>query len=765
MKKFTVLLLTMICVALFFGPEKVTGARLSGDDASVSAPGDQKSNPSRAVSEIREEKPAKRAVKSKQAAEKTAAKAKLRAAAPQKKQSSENDAETASRAPSRQAENYVTIDFDNVDIGVFIKTMGEITGRNFVIDSQVKGNVTIYSPKRVTIAEAYKIFESVLEVHGYTAVPAGGVTKIIPSKDAKEKSIETRLKDEGIGPGDRVVTQIVSLNHSSPDDMKRILDPLISRSSIILSYPPTGMLVITDVHSNVNRLLKIIGALDVPGSGEQISVIPLRNAVAQDVAKALTAIFQPGQATAQRPSTQTIKVLPDERTNTVIVMASEFYTGRVKELIALLDREIPRGESTMHVYRLQNANAEDLAKVLMNLPQKDAGKTTAEKGKAPVISKEVQILADKATNTLVISAARDDYRVLEGVIKSLDVPRAMVYLEALIMEVSVNKSFKLGVEWRGIARTASNTGVFAGSGGLSDQTNPGNYSIFPTPSTIGSTTVANFPAGFAMGVLTGGIKIGDVLFPSIGAALQAIQQDQDIHILSTPQILTLDNEDAEIRVGQNVPYLTRQDTSASTPNVAYSNYEYRDVGVLLKVTPHINEDGFVRLKIGQEVTSIVSQTSGIQGASAPTTLKRTANTTVMVKDGRTVVIGGIIGDSTTITDYGVPFLSKIPLLGHLFKSKSNKREQTNLFIFITPRIVRTQEDAAGIYQEKRTGMGEVKEGVITLHGKPGAGFTKTQPEEPQPQLQRQPVEPAPAGQVPEPPAGAAPAVAPESVRE
>lgn len=761
MKKSTVLLFAMICIVLFFGPKTVTGARLSGDDASVSAPGYQKSNLPPAVSKVREKKPTKKAVKSRQAADKPA-KAKLLKSAPKKEQPSEAYAETSSPAPKR-AENYVTIDFDNVDIAIFIKTMGEITGRNFVIDSQVKGNVTIYSPKRVSIAEAYKIFESVLEVHGYTAVPAGGVTKIIPSKDAKEKSIETRLKNEVISPEDKIVTQIVSLNHSSPDDMKRILDPLISRSSIILSYPPTGMLVITDVYSNVARLLKIIGALDVPGSGEQITVIPLKNANAQDMAKALTSIFQPGQAAAQRRSTQGIKVLPDERTNTVIVMASEFYTGRVKELIALLDREIPRGESTMHVYRLQNANAEDLAKVLMSLPQKESGKTTAEKGKAPVISKEVQILADKATNTLVISAARDDYRVLEGVIKSLDVPRAMVYLEALIMEVSVNKSFKLGVEWRGMARTASSTGVFAGSGGLSDQTNPGNYSIFPTPSTIGSPEVAaNFPSGFAMGVLSGGIKIGDVLFPSIGAALQAIQQDQDIHILSTPQILTLDNEDAEIRVGQNVPYLTRQDTSASTPNVAYSNYEYRDVGVLLKVTPHINEDGFVRLKIGQEVTSIVSQTSGISGASAPTTLKRTANTTVIVKDSRTVVIGGIIGDSTTKTDYGVPFLSKIPLLGHLFKSKSNKREQTNLFIFITPRIVRNQADAAGIYQEKRGSMGEVKEGVITLHGKPGA--VKTQPSAPQPQTPPQPAEQVPAPGLPAEQTGGAPAAVPESVK-
>jgi len=292
----------------------------------------------------------------------------------------------------------------------------------------------------------------------------------------------------------------------------------------------------------------------------------------------------------------------------------------------------------MHVYRLQNANAEDLAKVLMSLPQKDAAKGGTEKGKAPVISKEIQVQADKATNTLIISAARDDYKVIEEVIKSLDVSRAMVYLEALIMEVSVNKNFKLGVEWRFMAKTGEDAALFGGSGGIGSSTDPGAFSIFPNTNT--------FPSGFTFGVMGKGLSIGGVTFPTIGAVIQAVQRDQDIHILSTPQILTMDNEDAEIRVGQNIPYLTRQETSSST--VAYSNYEYRDVGVMLKVTPHINEDGFVRMKIAQEVTQLVSQSSGITNVSAPTTLKRTANTTVIIKDGNTVVIGGIIGDSSTI---------------------------------------------------------------------------------------------------------------------
>ncbi|MFB3926768.1 MAG: type II secretion system secretin GspD, partial [Syntrophales bacterium] len=620
----------------------------------------------------------------------------------------------------------VTIDFDNVDIQVFIKSIGEMTGKNFVIDNQVKGNVTIFSPKKISVEEAYKVFESVLEVHGYTTVPAGDVIKIIPAKDAKEKSIETRLKDEVITPEDKVVTQIVSLNHANPDEMKKVLDPLISRSSIVISYPPTGMLVITDVLSNVKRLLRIISALDVAGAGEQISLIALKNASATEVAKSLTAIFQASAAEQQRRGglSQSVRVLPDERTNTVIVVASEFYISRVKQLIGLLDKEVPKGDASMHVYRLQNANAEDLAKVLMNLPQKEGGKS-AEKGKAPIVSKEVQILADKATNTLVITAARDDYKVLEDVIKSLDIPRSMVYLEALIMEVSVNKSFKLGVEWRYMT-TAGSNGVFGGSGGVSSQSTPGAYSIFPTPITSGSTTLADFPSGFSFGILGGGITIGGITFPTIGAALQAIQQDQDIHILSTPQILTMDNEDAEIRVGQNVPYLTRQDTATATTGVAYNTYEYRDVGVMLKVNPHISENGFVRLKISQEVTQLSSQNSGIRDVSAPTTLKRTANTTVIVKDNNTVVIGGIIGDSSTRTNYQIPCIGNIPLLGNLFKSKAINREKTNLFVFLTPRIVRTQQEANTIFQEKRSQTDVEEEGTIRLYERGGKdkGSTK-----------------------------------------
>jgi general secretion pathway protein D len=374
-----------------------------------------------------------------------------------------------------------------------------------------------------------------------------------------------------------------------------------------------------------------------------------------------------------------------------------------------MDRVIPKSGTLLHIYRLQNSNAEDLAKVLMNLP-KDS-KDPAQKGKSPVLSKDINIISDKATNTLVITAERADYLILEDVIKKLDTPRPMVYIEALIMEVSVNKDFKLGVEWTGVKDTGAITGLSGADG------NPARSGAFirsggsgtVMPSYDLTTGAVSLASGFSLGILGAGIKIGDVLFPNIGAVLQAYQTDQDVSILSTPQLLTIDNEEAEINVGENRPYLTRQETT-STTSTDYSTYEYKDVGIILKILPHINEDGFVRLKVDQQVTRVVSATE----STRPVTRKRTAKTTVVVKDGETVVIGGLVGDSTDSTTYKVPCLGSIPLLGWLFKTMARNKEKTNLFVFITPRIVRNQQDAAAISAEKQDVMGEVKDGVIKM---------------------------------------------------
>lgn len=634
--------------------------------------------------------------------------------AKQNLQDTKEEKEPFSNTKKEATKKYVTIDFDNVDIGVLVKFVSELTGKNFIIDDKVKGKVTIISPKKIPLEDVYKVFLSVLEVNGFTVVPAGNMTKIIPAVAAREKSLETRIKSEPGSPDDRMITQIISLDRANPDEVKRVLDPIIPKSSSVLSYPPAGILIITDYLSNIKRIQEIISALDVEGAGDQISYVPLVNASASEVAKSLTAIFQ-----QRRAKVTAVRVVPDSRTNSIIVLANVADTENVRKLITFMDKDTPRGESNIQVYRLQNSIAEDLAKVLNSII-KDSGASaaTGQKALAPVVSKNVQVVPDKATNTLVVMAEREDYKILENIIKQLDVPRPMVYIEALIMEVNANKAFNIGVEWRGLKDTGSITGMdsgkavaIIGSGGAGSTT-PGGYNILDSLTT---GTSAAFPGGFSMGIVGAGIKIGDILFPNIGAVVQAYKTDSEVSILSTPQIMTLDNEEAEINVGSNVPYITRQDstTTSATYPVNYNTYEYKDVGVVLNITPHINEENFIRLKISQQVTKVTSAST----SATPTTLKRTAKTTVVVKDNETIVIGGLVGDSTQDNTYKVPLLGDIPLLGWLFKTNSTSREKTNLYVFLTPHIVRTQADAVGIYQEKRETMGEVVEGIIKLNEK------------------------------------------------
>jgi general secretion pathway protein D len=603
---------------------------------------------------------------------------------------------------------HVTIDFDDVDIALFIKFISELTKKNFVIDKAVRGKVTIVSPTKISVDEAYKVFESVLEVHGFATVPSGSVIKIVPAVAARSKSIETRIREEAIDPEDKIITQLIPLDYANPDELKKLFAPFISKSSVMVSYPPTGTLIVTDVLSNIKRLLSIVRAIDVVGIGEEISVIPLEYATASVLVKSLTSVFQTKVRRKGSPVTPPVKIVSDERTNSLIIAASENDTIKVKQLINLLDKEIPRGEGAIRVYYLQNANAEDLAQVLTALPAKQ--EKAPKKGKAPVISKEVQIAADKATNSLVITANKDDYTILEDVIQKLDIARRMVYIEALIMEVKVGDRFDLGAQWQ----VGDDIGSYEGRdvGGFASSTPP--EGLIPVDPTTGAVSLSQ---GFSVGVLGESINIGGLQFPSIAAVIKAFQGDTDVHILSTPQIMTTDNEEAEIVVGENVPYLTRQETSDS--GIDYSNYEFKDVGVTLKITPQINQERFVRLKIFQELTQVVEEAE----IGLPTTLKRTAETTVIIQDKHTVVIGGLIDETLQQTDYRVPCLGSLPIFGRLFSSEGRLGGKTNLFIFLTPHIIENPTEATEIYEEKRETFDmerfdTIEEGVIKLYERP-----------------------------------------------
>ena len=611
------------------------------------------------------------------------------------------EAQQAEGAPAEEpgtGDRFVTIDFDNVDILLFIKFISELTGKNFVVDKAVRGNVTVISPTRISVEEAYKVFESVLEVNDFATVRAGSITKIVASADARSRDMVTRVRPEPLSREDRIITQLIPLAHANPVEVQKVFAPFISKSSVVVPYPPTGTLIIADVQSNIQRLLRIIEAIDVEGVGEMMAVIPLRYASAANLARSLNALFQTAAQEARRggrTDAVTIRVVPEDRTNTLIVLASEADIQRIRDLVDLLDKQTPPGEGDIRVIYLQHANAEDLTQVLMAIPLQQT-RDTAEPGRAPVISKEVQIVADAATNSLVITANKEDYLVLESVIEQLDIPRHMVYIEALIMEVSVRKSLQLGTQWLAGEEIGSHSGrtvgAFAGS-------------VPATPLLTG----ASVPTGFSMGVLGDTITIGGIEFLSLGAVIRFLQTESEVQILSTPQIMTTDNEEALIQVVENRPFLTRLETTATTDR-DFSTFDYRDVGVILTITPQINRERFVRLKIEQEVSQVVGGADDFR----PTTLKRLARTTVIVKDGNTIVIGGLIDEFKDRSDYRVPCLGGIPGLGWAFKSASKNEDATNLFIFITPHIIENQEDARKVHDMKRDEIDGVKEGAVRM---------------------------------------------------
>lgn len=612
-------------------------------------------------------------------------------------------------ADGEETGGLVSVDFNDVDLSVFIKFISEVTGRNFVIDEQVKGKITIISPSKISVEEAYQVFESVLEVHGYTTVKSGTITKIVKEMDARSKSIETGLMDGMDVPEDRVVTQLIPLRYANPDEIKQLFVPLISKAGVILSYPSTNMLIVTDFHSNIKRLMNILKVIDVTGIGRQVSVTPLEYSDAAKLVPILENVFQNKQDKRKPGEDGGVRMVADERSNAIVLLASEVETRQIKQLIALLDRKVPHGKEGIHVVYLKNADAEEMTEVLLNLPKGEEKAPPAGAKKTPVISKDVSITADSATNSLIIMAETDDFQVLREIIEQLDIPRSMVYIECLIVEVNINSDFNLGTEWVAGGRASYNDkdGAYLGGFGGASDTGYRNIAGMVVPNAAG---MASLPAGFSVGAFGEAITVGGVMFPNVAAVIQAYKKNKDVHILSTPQIMTTDNTEATITIGKNIPYLTKIGTTATTET--YSNYEYKDVGITLAIKPQINENRLIRMDISQEVTRL-DQVSTIT-ADRPATLKRTIKTNVIVNDQHTIVIGGLIDDGMTQVEYKVPCLGDIPLMGWLFKGISDSSDRTNLFVFLTPHVIKNMNEANAILQEKQADLDAVKSGGFNL---------------------------------------------------
>jgi general secretion pathway protein D len=552
-------------------------------------------------------------------------------------------------------DDYVTLNFTNIDITALVKVLSELTRRNFILDERVTGKVTLMTPTKITPDEAYQVFLSALEIKGFTAVEDGKVIRIIPAASARQSGLKVFQDDTFKGEG--FVTKLVRLTYVNPNDIVRTLTPLVSKDGSLIASPATSSLIITDSVYNIKKIESLIHALDIPA---------------------------------------------------------------------------PEGKGKINVYYLKNANSEDFAKVMSalvsRLPVPPAGGSAQPAGPSTILEGQVTITSDKATNSLIIVASPGDYETIKDVIQKLDIRRRQVYVEAAIIEMSLSKQRELGFEFQATNfNTIENSNKLQAVGG----TNFGN---------IGNV-VANGPAGLAsltglnVGAVKGTFTFKGVEFLNIGALLHALQTDGDINVLSTPNILTTDNQKAEIMVGENIPFVTGQSQSAATGGQSIlTSIDRKDVGISLKLTPQITSDDNVRLEVYQEISDITVTPGLNPNVVGPSTSKRSASTTVVVKDQQTMVIGGLIRDNVTSSTSKVPLLGDIPILGWLFKFKTTKVEKTNLMIFITPYIIKTEADIAELTKKKGNALEKFRDqygiekkemGGLIESKKPGTAPTGT----------------------------------------
>ena len=567
------------------------------------------------------------------------------------------------------ADETVTLNLKDADIKALIETVSDVTGRNFIIDPRVSARVTVMSSQPMTAESLYETFLSILSVHGYAAVPSGDAYKILPASDAKQTGAdEPPLRG---APRDEVVTHVIVVENVPAAQLVPILRPLIPQHGHLAAYPPSNSLIISDRQANVDRLLNIIRRIDRT-SEEEFELVRLEHANAAEVARILEGVRSSDQERGD------LKVMPDARTNSILLGGEESRRVRMRALIAHLDSPMEDTGHTQVVY-LRHAEAESLSNILENVGQ--GRNREGQNGED-----HVSIVPDPHTNSLVITAPPETMRSMQAVIRQLDIRRAQVLVEAIIAEIASDRATQLGVQWVVDATRE-------GAGGLV------NFSGTGSP-ILG---LANFPdiSGDFDGATLGiGAVSEDGERVDFAALLRTLQGDSATNIVSTPMLVTMDNEEAEISVGQEVPFLTGQYSDRGSSNGGmnpFQTIDRRDVGVTLKITPRINEGNAVELDIEQEVSSL-SGTTG--GAVDLVTNRRSLKTRVIAEDGQIIVLGGLIDDDVQETSQRVPILGSIPVLGRLFRSDSVNRTKRNLMVFIRPGILRDGLDSARYTTEK-----------------------------------------------------------------
>ena len=589
-----------------------------------------------------------------------------------------------------------TVNLKDTDIQEFIEFVADVTGSTIVIDPSVKGKVKVVSSKPVSRAELYDLFLSILDVHGYTAVRSGDVVRVIPNKNARSAPVDVISGTSIIN--DEYVTQVIRLENVSAAKLIPVLRPLVPQQAHMAAYAPSNAIIISDIRANIDRITQIIDSMD-QSAVKKTEVVKLRYGVSTDVVEMLKAL-EKSRAGEGADANDEASLVADKRTNSIIVTADEVSIERIKSLIDYLD--IPLEQSgNVRVMYLEYANATDVAEVLtrvmQNLTRLD-DETTGRNRSANAAKSTIE--ADEGTNSLIITADTDEMAALESVIARLDIRRAQVLVEAIIVEMEIVEGRELGLQWL----FANDSGLF-GSAISSSQAQQGRnaalaQAILPEGAGSNDISVRNIAGAlsqvpgstFGWGVVDQNLTMSTIL--------NALESQGNANILSTPSLLTLDNEEAFITVGQQVPFVTGSYTNTGAANgVAnpFQTIQRENVGVTLQVTPQINEGDSVVMDIVQEVSSISQQ---VLSASDVITNERKIETKVLAKDGDIVVLGGLVKDDIQDSRQGVPILSGIPVVGRLFRSDVVSVTKSNLLVFIRSTIIRDDEDLAGATAEK-----------------------------------------------------------------
>ena len=579
----------------------------------------------------------------------------------------------------KHEEELVSLNFVNADIQEVIRAISQISKKNFLVDPRVKGTINIVSATPVSPALGYDILLSALRLQGYAAVESNGVTQIIPEADAK-----LHVDSLAQGHGDKLITRVFILKYESASQLVNIVRPMIAPNSVVVAYPSSNALVVTDYASSVRRIEKLIDSIDQPNADAPL-IIPVRHASAVDLAGIINKLM-PEAATpaAGSDDNQRFVLVADSRTNGLLLRSDNpGRIARVRELVDKLDSaaNVP---GNIHVVTLKNTDATKLAQTLRSVMSGDTSAAAAtattpgmQQAASSAPSGGGMIQADTSSNSLIVTASEPVYNNIRSVIEKLDVRRPQIFVEALIVEVTADKASEFGVQWQNL------TGVNKSGTNIIGGTNFGT-----TNNIIGaSKDLTSVGQGLNIGLVNGTTTLGGVSILNLGMLAHALESDTNANILSAPNLMTLDNEEAKIVVGQNVPFVTGSyaQTGSATTATPFQTIERKDVGLTLKIKPQIMQGGTVKLQIYQEISSVVA--SSASSTAGVTTNKRSFESNIMVDDNQIVVLGGLISDSVNDVASKTPLLGDIPLLGNLFRYETRQHTKTNLMVFIRPYIM------------------------------------------------------------------------------